>query len=92
MAAAHPGKTNAHVLIRWQVQRGVVVIPKSVTPSRIAANFAVHDFALSDAEMAAMESLNADARFVIPTIEVDGVQVPRDAAHPDFPFQDGVAF
>ena len=91
VAAAHD-RTNAHVLIRWQVQRGVVVIPKSVTPSRIAANFAVHDFELSAAEMAALEGLNADARFVIPTIEVDGKQVPRDAAHPDFPFQEGVAF
>ena len=92
VAAAHAGRTNAHVLIRWQVQRGVVVIPKSVTPHRIAANFDVHDFVLSAQEMAALEGLNADARFVIPTIEVDGKQVPRDAAHPDFPFQEGVAF
>ena len=44
---------------------------RGVTPSRIAANFAVHDFELSAAEMATLEGLNADARFVIPTIEGD---------------------
>ncbi|MEU5694950.1 aldo/keto reductase [Actinosynnema sp. NPDC020468] len=47
--AAKHGRTPAQVVLRWHVQLGNVVIPKSVTPSRIAENFALFDFAL-DAE------------------------------------------
>lgn len=52
------GKTPAQVCIRWLVQRGVVVLPKSVTPSRIEENFAVFDFELSDEEMSRIRTLN----------------------------------
>lgn len=50
--AAKHGVSPAQVLLRWQVQRGVVVLPKSVTPARIAANLELFHFALDDADLA----------------------------------------
>jgi diketogulonate reductase-like aldo/keto reductase len=61
IAAAH-GKTAAQVILRWHLQVGTVVIPKSVTPSRIAENFDVFSFTLTDEEIAAIEALNTDTR------------------------------
>ncbi|KAH9388168.1 Alcohol dehydrogenase [NADP(+)] [Tyrophagus putrescentiae] len=61
IANAH-AVSPAQVCIRWQVQRGVIVIPKSATPARIEANFNVFSFALTEAEMAAMDGLNANRR------------------------------
>ena len=46
-------------MLRWHVQLGNVVIPKSATPSRIRENIALFDFALSDADMAALAGLEA---------------------------------
>jgi 2,5-diketo-D-gluconate reductase A len=56
--AARLGRTPAQVVLRWHVQLGNVVIPKSVTPERQAENIALFDFELSDADMAAIESLD----------------------------------
>lgn len=63
IAAAH-GVSPAQALIRWQVQRGFVVIPKSVTPARIASNFDVFGFSLTDAEMATLAGLNKGLRLI----------------------------
>uniref|UniRef100_A0AAQ5Z0M0 NADP-dependent oxidoreductase domain-containing protein n=1 Tax=Amphiprion ocellaris TaxID=80972 RepID=A0AAQ5Z0M0_AMPOC len=57
-------KTTAQVCLRFNVQRGVVVIPKSFNPDRIKENFEIFDFSLSDAEMTAIEGLNKNIRFV----------------------------
>ncbi|XP_069498482.1 aldo-keto reductase family 1 member A1 isoform X2 [Ambystoma mexicanum] len=82
------GKSPAQILIRWQVQRGVVCIPKSVTPSRIDQNFQVFDFSLTEDEMKQIGSLNKNWRYIVPVITVDGQIVPRDAGHPFYPFHD----
>ena len=52
------GKTAAQAALRWNIQRGVVVIPKSVHKERIEQNFDVWDFALTDEEMAEIEALD----------------------------------
>ena len=57
-AAERHGKTFAQIVLRWQVQQdGVVAIPRSSNPGRIAQNLDVFDFALSDEEMAAISGL-----------------------------------
>jgi 2,5-diketo-D-gluconate reductase A len=55
-------KSPAQVVLRWHIQLGNVVIPKSVTPSRIRENFDVFDFSLDDAEMQAISSLATGER------------------------------
>ena len=52
------GKSIAQVVLRWLIQRGVVVIPKSVRPDRMAENFQVFDFELSPQEMSAIADLD----------------------------------
>jgi 2,5-diketo-D-gluconate reductase A len=55
-------RTPGQVVIRWHIQLGNIVIPKSVTPERIEQNFRVFDFELGRDEMAAIEALDADER------------------------------
>jgi 2,5-diketo-D-gluconate reductase A len=57
--AARHGVTPAQVVIRWHLDHGVVVIPKSATPERIAANFDVFRFSLSDEELRRVDRLSA---------------------------------
>jgi 2,5-diketo-D-gluconate reductase A len=56
------GKTVAQVVLRWHVQRGSIVFPKSVTSNRIQENFEIFDFELSDADMKRISSLDRDGR------------------------------
>ena len=61
-AAKNHGKTPAQIILRWHIQNGLVVIPKSVTPARIRENKDIFDFELSDDEMRAIEALDAGTR------------------------------
>lgn len=71
-------KTPAQILIKYQIQRNVIVIPKSVTKSRIASNFEVFDFDISPEDMDVLNSLNKpNGRMV---------SVPQYGDHPDYPF------
>ncbi|MFI1281837.1 aldo/keto reductase [Streptomyces sp. NPDC020858] len=60
IAAAH-GRSAAQVVLRWHLQHGNIVIPKSVTPARIRENLDVFDFELGAADMAALDALGAGA-------------------------------
>ncbi len=61
IAAAH-GKTPAQVMLRWHVQEGRQVIPKSVTKSRIAENVDIFDFELTGEQLAAIDALDTGVR------------------------------
>ena len=58
-ASAH-GKSAVQVILRWHVQLGTIVIPKSVTPERIAANLDLFGFELGDEDLAAFDALDRD--------------------------------
>lgn len=56
--AARLGKSPAQVVLRWHIQNGTIIIPKSVHADRIAENMAIFDFALDAADMAAIDALD----------------------------------
>ena len=60
--AENLGRTPAQVTLRWHLQRGDIVFPKSVTRSRVEENFALFDFELSDVEMADIDALDRGER------------------------------
>ncbi|MEV4199521.1 aldo/keto reductase [Micromonospora globbae] len=68
--AEQTGRTPAQVVLRWHVQRGDIIFPKSTTPSRIEENFQIFDFELDDAAMERITSL-------------DRGEAGRQGAHPD---------
>lgn len=57
--AAKHGRTPAQIIIRWHIDNGLIVIPKSVTPSRIVQNFDVFGFALDAQDLAAIAKLDS---------------------------------
>ncbi|TWH08931.1 diketogulonate reductase-like aldo/keto reductase [Rhodococcus rhodochrous J45] len=61
IASAH-GKTPAQVMLRWHLQEGRSAIPKSVKPERIAANFNVFDFELTEDQVSAIDALDTGVR------------------------------
>ena len=54
------GVTTGQVVLRWHIQQGTIVIPKSVTPARIAANLDLFSFELSEQDVAAISALDSD--------------------------------
>mmetsp|Transcript_37424 Transcript_37424/g.61723 ORF Transcript_37424/g.61723 Transcript_37424/m.61723 type:complete len:319 (-) Transcript_37424:309-1265(-) len=57
--ASSKNKSAAQVILRWHIQKGHIVIPKSITPSRIDENLQVFDFTLDDAEMSNIDALGS---------------------------------
>ena len=57
------GKSAAQVVLRWHLQHNIMVIPKSVTPSRIEENANIFDFVLSSEDMTVIDGLNRNQRF-----------------------------
>jgi 2,5-diketo-D-gluconate reductase A len=55
------GKSASQVVLRWHLQKGHVIFPKSTTPSRIAENFAIFDFELTSEELASLDALDQGA-------------------------------
>ena len=62
------GKTPAQVVLRWGVQRGTAIIPKTSKPERLIENMSIFDFELSDNDMRAISDLNANRRFNDPGV------------------------
>ncbi len=62
IAKAH-GKTNAQVILRWHIQEGNIIFPRSTNPDHIRDNFDIFDFELSDDEMNAIRALDKNVRF-----------------------------
>ncbi|MGD0928142.1 MAG: aldo/keto reductase [Streptosporangiaceae bacterium] len=60
--AERAGKTPAQVVLRWHIERGDIIFPKSVTASRIKENFAIFGFELSGEDVEAISALNKDQR------------------------------
>lgn len=67
-AAERTGRTPAQVVLRWGVQRGTAIIPKTTRPERLRENLALFDFELDTQEMAAISALNQDRRFNDPGV------------------------
>lgn len=61
IAAAY-GKSVAQVILRWDLQHGIITIPKSTKEQRIIENAALFDFQLSDEDMSRIDGLNRDER------------------------------
>ncbi|MHA7240363.1 aldo/keto reductase [Arthrobacter sp. TMS1-12-1] len=68
IAEAH-GRTPAQVVLRWHVQQGMVAIPKSSNPQRLAQNLDIFDFELSGAELAAVYALDSGRADVVDSDE-----------------------
>jgi len=77
--AAKHNKSPAQVLLRYLIQREIVVIPKSVTPKRIEENFKVFDFTLTSDEMEAMDNLGVNHRTF-------GDEMIALKDHPEYPW------
>ena len=62
------GKTPAQVILRWHIQEGTVIFPKSTNPQHIRDNFDIFDFALTDDEMAQIRAMDRGRRFYTATL------------------------
>ena len=66
IAAAH-SKTGAQICLKWGVQRGTTIVPKTANPARLAENIDLFDFTLTGDEMAAIDKLDRKQRYNDPS-------------------------
>lgn len=77
--AERKGKSIAQIVLRFHIQNGIAVIPKSITPSRIKENIEVFDFELSEEDMKKIKSLDRNLRVC---------KEPITVGHPEYPFDE----
>ena len=63
------GKTNVQIILRWHIQEGNVIFPKSTNPQHIKDNFDIFDFTLNDTEMQQIKEMDNGKRFYTSTLE-----------------------
>mmetsp|Transcript_55248 Transcript_55248/g.126996 ORF Transcript_55248/g.126996 Transcript_55248/m.126996 type:complete len:307 (+) Transcript_55248:220-1140(+) len=73
------GKSSAQMMLKWQIQRGVSIVAKSVNPERIRSNGELFGWEISAEDMTSFDKLNVGWRHLL---------WPEVAAHPDYPFKD----
>lgn len=59
------GKTNAQVILRWHIQEGNIIFPKTTNPAHMKENYDIFDFELTDEEMQEIKKLDTYQRFFI---------------------------
>ena len=67
--AAKYGKTNVQIVLRWHIQEGTIVFPRSTQPAHIRENFDIFDFSLTSSEMDEIRALDKGKRFFTMTLE-----------------------
>ena len=72
--AAKHGKTPAQVILRWNIEQGIVVIPKTVHPSRMAENMNIWDFSLDADDITVIETLDKLTPSMLDTRDVAEVR------------------
>lgn len=76
------GKTNPQIILRWHIQEGIIVFPKSTNPQHIQENIDIFDFSLTDEEMEEIRKLDKGVRFFTMSLEEQeknlGQFVPAD--------------
>jgi len=81
------GKSPAQVVLRWQIQRGVGVIPKSVFPNELSDNLGVWGWELDNDDMDAVNSVNTGDRKIVPIVTMpNGDVIIRDQDDENYPF------
>jgi D-xylose reductase len=70
-AAAKYNKSPAQISLRWALQRGTIIMPKSERVERLQENMELFDFSLTDAEMKAITKLDRNCRFLDPAVFTD---------------------
>lgn len=68
------GKSNAQIILRWHIQEGTIIFPKSTNPQHIKDNFNIFDFELTGDEMAEIRALDKNMRFFNATLEQQEAQ------------------
>ena len=62
------GKSNAQIILRWHIQEGNIIFPKTTNPQHMKENFDIFDFALSDEDMTEIRKLDKGQRFFYMTL------------------------